>query len=134
MAREAMDLCLRLQKESIKSKFDSYSVRNSVLIISHITFWDCRMHIFSHNLFRKSCILHSLQTLLSFASFNIIAFCTALDDKISPTVLRSFLIYGSTFSNTVIASAMVGLCPGSCLTHLVTRSLRTCSAIMEICS
>ena len=62
-----MDLCLRLQKESIKSKFNSYSVRNSALIISHITFRDCRMHIFSHNLFRKSCILHSLQTLLSLA-------------------------------------------------------------------
>ena len=36
MAREAMDVCLRLLKESNKSRFDSYSVRNSVLIISHI--------------------------------------------------------------------------------------------------
>ena len=27
-------------------KFDSYSVRNSVLIISHIIFRDCRVHIF----------------------------------------------------------------------------------------
>ena len=35
MAREAMDLCLRLLKESNKSEFDSSSVRNSVLIISH---------------------------------------------------------------------------------------------------
>ena len=31
-----MDVCLRLLKESNKSRFDSYSVRNSVLIISHI--------------------------------------------------------------------------------------------------
>ena len=32
-------------------------VRNSVLIISHITFRDCRVHIFSDNLSRNSCIL-----------------------------------------------------------------------------
>ena len=32
-------------KESNKTKFDSYNVRNSVLIISHITFRDCRVHI-----------------------------------------------------------------------------------------
>ena len=32
MAREAMDVCLK------ESGFDSYRVRNSVLIISHITF------------------------------------------------------------------------------------------------
>ena len=41
-----MDLRLRLLKESNKIKFDSYSFRNSVLIISHITFGDCRVHIF----------------------------------------------------------------------------------------
>ena len=57
MAREAMNLCLRVLKESNKSRFDSCSVRNSVLIISHITFRDCRLHIFSDNLFRNSCIL-----------------------------------------------------------------------------
>ena len=39
-----------------KSLVDSDSVRNSVLIISHITFRDCRVHIFSDNLSRKSCI------------------------------------------------------------------------------
>ena len=49
-----MDVCLRVLKESNKSRFDSYSVRNSVLIISHITFWDCRVHIFSDNLSRNS--------------------------------------------------------------------------------
>ena len=57
MAREAMDVCLRVLKESNKSRFDSYSVRNSVLILSHITFQDCRVHIFSDNLSRISCIL-----------------------------------------------------------------------------
>ena len=41
-----MDLCLKVLKESNKTKFDSYSVRNGVLIISHITFQDCRVHIF----------------------------------------------------------------------------------------
>ena len=29
MVRQAMDVCLRLLKESNKSRFDSYSVRNS---------------------------------------------------------------------------------------------------------
>ena len=42
-----MGVCLRVLKESNKSRFDSYSVRKSVLIISHITFRDCRVHIFS---------------------------------------------------------------------------------------
>jgi len=41
-----MDVCLRVLKESNKSRLDSYSVRNSVLIISHITLRDCRVHIF----------------------------------------------------------------------------------------
>ena len=56
MAGEALDICLRVLKESNKSRFDSYSVRNSVLIISHITFRDCRVHIFSDNLSRNSCM------------------------------------------------------------------------------
>ena len=33
--------------------------RNSVLIISHITFRDCRVHIFSDNLSRNNCIRNS---------------------------------------------------------------------------
>ena len=56
MAGEAMDICLRVLKESNKSRFNSYSVRNSVVIISHITLRDCRVHIFSDNLSRNSCI------------------------------------------------------------------------------
>ena len=56
MAREAMDACLRVLKESNKSRFDGYCVRNSVLIISHVSFRDCRVHIFSYNLSRNSCI------------------------------------------------------------------------------
>ena len=48
-----MDICLRVVKESNKSGFE-YSVRNSVFIISHITFRDCRVHIFSDNLSRNT--------------------------------------------------------------------------------
>ena len=50
MAREAADVCLRVLKESNKRSFDSYSVRDSVLIISHTTFRDCGVHIFADNL------------------------------------------------------------------------------------
>ena len=46
MAGEAMDVCLRVLKESNKSRFDRYSFRNSELIVSHITFRDCRVDIF----------------------------------------------------------------------------------------
>ena len=46
----------QLQLTSNKSRFNSYSVRNSVLIISHITFRDCRVHIFSDDLSRNICI------------------------------------------------------------------------------
>ena len=56
MAQEAVDVCLRVLKESNKTSFDSYSVSNSELIISHITFRDCRVHIFADNLSRNSCI------------------------------------------------------------------------------
>ena len=41
-----MDFCLKVLKESNKTKFNSYRVRNSVLIISHITIRDCRGHMF----------------------------------------------------------------------------------------
>ena len=57
MAREAMDACLRVLNESNKSRFDGYCIRNSVLIISHVTFRDCSGHIFSDNLSRNGCIL-----------------------------------------------------------------------------
>ena len=59
MAGEAMDECLRVLKESNKSRFDGYSVRNSVWIITHVTFQDCRVHIFSDNLSRNSCKLQN---------------------------------------------------------------------------
>ena len=46
MAREAIDVCLLMLKESTNGRFDSYRVKNSVLIISQITVRDCREHIF----------------------------------------------------------------------------------------
>ena len=46
----------QLRLTSNKSRFNSYSVRNSVFIISHITFRDCRVHIFSDDLSRNICI------------------------------------------------------------------------------
>ena len=46
----------QLRLTSNKSRFNSYNVRNSVLIISHITFRDCRVHIFSDDLSRNICI------------------------------------------------------------------------------
>ena len=61
MAREATDICLWVLKESNKSRFDSYQVRNSVLIISHTTFRDFgisgfRVHIIFDYLSRNICI------------------------------------------------------------------------------
>ena len=55
-----MDISFRELKESNKNRFDSYSVRNSVLIISHITFRGCRVHISSDNLSQNSCILQNV--------------------------------------------------------------------------
>ena len=44
------------QKEVRQLQSLRTAVRNSVLIISHITFRGCRVHIFSDNLSRNSCI------------------------------------------------------------------------------
>ena len=46
MVGDATGICLLVLKESYKSSFDSYGFRNIVMIISHITFRNCRMHIF----------------------------------------------------------------------------------------
>ena len=56
MAREAMDVCLHVLKESKKRCVDSYSVWNGVLIISRISFRERRVHIFADNLSRNSCV------------------------------------------------------------------------------
>ena len=74
LARKAMEMCLRVLKESNKSRFDSYSVRNSVLGISHITFRDCHVHIFSDNLSRNSCIVFTPLPSLSSQEFRRVQF------------------------------------------------------------
>ena len=56
MAREAMDVCLRGLKETTKVGSTATVSRTSVLIISHITFRDCRVHSFCDNLSRNSYI------------------------------------------------------------------------------
>ena len=37
---------LRVLKESNKGRYDGYTARNSVLIVSQISFWDCSVRIF----------------------------------------------------------------------------------------
>ena len=61
LARKAMKMCLLVLKEATKVGSTATVVRNSVSIISHITFRDCRVHIFSYNLSRNSCI-HNRQS------------------------------------------------------------------------
>ena len=51
-----MDLGLRLLKESSESWFNSYSVKRSVLMLSHTTFRDCGVHILFDNLSRNGCM------------------------------------------------------------------------------
>ena len=55
-ARKAIEMCLRVLKESNKVGLTAIVVRNSVLIISHITFRDCHVHIFCDKLSRNSCM------------------------------------------------------------------------------
>ena len=64
-----MDVCLQVLKKCNNSRFDSYSVRDSILIISHITFRDCRVLIFSDNLSQISCI-HSYTPFIASSAIN----------------------------------------------------------------
>ena len=59
-------------EEGNKSKVDSYSVRNSELIVSHITFRDCGVYIFADNFSRNSCMLngHSAGSARGFSQRN----------------------------------------------------------------
>ena len=61
-----MDVCLHMLKES--KKFWQSSVWNSVLIISHINFRDCRVHNFADNLSRNSYIRPQLLWVKSYAN------------------------------------------------------------------
>ena len=54
MARETIDICLPVLKESNKSRFNNAVIRNSVLIISHITFTGLSHVHFLDNLSQNS--------------------------------------------------------------------------------
>ena len=55
-------MCLRVLKESNKVDSTGTVVRNSVLIISHITFWGCRMHIFPTTFLEIAVYYHEFQS------------------------------------------------------------------------
>ena len=74
MKREATDVCLRVLKGSNKSSFDSFIVRNSVMIISHITFRGCRVHVFSNNLYRNSCTVYVVLQWTEVTSYGVSTF------------------------------------------------------------
>ena len=59
MAQEAMDARLRVLKESNKIRFDGSCVRNSILIISHVTFRDCRRAHFFPTTFLEIAVFRS---------------------------------------------------------------------------
>ena len=54
----------RAKGKQQKPSFDSHSAWNSVLIISHVTFRDRRVHTFADNLSRNSCIYKRGPTIL----------------------------------------------------------------------
>ena len=56
LVRKAMEMCLRVLKESNKSRIDSYSRQEQC--IDHIPYYlpGLSLHVFSHNLSRNSCI------------------------------------------------------------------------------
>ena len=45
------------QRKATKVGLQATVIRNSILIISYITFWDCHVHIFQTTLSRNSCII-----------------------------------------------------------------------------
>ena len=47
---------MSLSAKGQQQKFDSYSVRNSVVGIPHITFRDCRVHIFFRQPFSRKAV------------------------------------------------------------------------------
>ena len=101
MAQEAMDVCLRVLKQSKKSRFDSCSVRNSILIISRISFRDCRVHIFPYNLSRNSCISKALY---SFSYKSLSLFKAKLKKYFRPSFPENKLIHSSTHNTHIVSN------------------------------
>ena len=81
MALEAIEVCFRVIIKRKATKVNSCSVRDTVLIISHITFRDCSVDIFSDNLSQNSCIFPST------SASNVLVDCT--DEKPGPKRLES---------------------------------------------
>ena len=65
MAREAMDIFLRVLKESNKSSFDSFSVRNNVLIISHSYLLGLSRAHFFPTTFLEMAVCNKVQTTIT---------------------------------------------------------------------
>ena len=119
MTPEAMEICLRELKESNKSRFDSYSVRKteeSALLISHITFRDCRMHSFCDNLSRNSCIKMrlSIARVVAFTNWSVdILLCLRLKVNFSLfiTVYRHLKKKGHFFLKKYLNFPLVRIFP-----------------------
>ena len=92
MAREAIDVCLRMLKESNNRRFDSYSVRNSVLIISHITFRDCRVHINSCKHFVRSIRATRAREGFKLCAYLLSIYEYLVKQSISVVVLRAYAL------------------------------------------
>ena len=82
-----MDVCFANAKGKQQyRRFDSFGVRNSVLIISHITFRYCRVHIFQTT-FLEIAVSLGKQTPYIFSKFNLlnsdITFSTSFPGSLS---------------------------------------------------
>ena len=93
---KSIDVSLWVLKESNKSIFNNYNVRNSVLIISHITLRDCRVHSFSDNLSQNSSKLTIVfeEALICWLVFLCNRWCTSfwhfqLDLNARVTIIRA---------------------------------------------
>ena len=114
---EATDICLRVHKESNKSRFDSYSrYEQGELIISHITFRECRVYtFFFDNLSRNGCrsdknLNFSLFFLLKKEKFNLFSWFHHYGDNMisgdhHPADIQICHLYGRVFCayNVVIS-------------------------------
>ena len=70
-------------KKSNKSRFYSYSVRNSLLIISHITFRDCRPHIFPTTFLEIA--VYMMMMMMMMMMINFISVSGLLAGHVRPT-------------------------------------------------
>ena len=77
-------------------------MRNSVLIISHIAFWDCRVHIFPDNLSRNSCISYIKNESTEVFSFHTWQWQLVVKNRVLGTV---FLRKSSKYSFTRLAQS-----------------------------